>query len=50
MSPDGSIFMDAQPTTVEYLLKKGWKGEATQEIKSSPKKQAKAEVKENGSA
>ena len=49
ISPDGSSSIDAHPTRVEYLLKKGWKGEAIQETKSSPKKQAKAEVKENGS-
>jgi predicted HAD superfamily Cof-like phosphohydrolase len=48
ISPDGKDFIDAHPTRVEYLKKKGWKEEAAQEIKSSSKKQAKAEVKENG--
>jgi len=49
ISPDGSSFIDAHPTKVEYLKKKGWKEEAAQEIKSSSKKQPKGEVKENGS-
>ena len=48
ISPDGTSFINAHPTRVEYLQKKGWKEEAAQEIKSSSKKQAKAEVKENG--
>jgi len=48
ISPDGKDFIDAHPTRVEYLKKKGWKEEAAQQIKSSSKKQAKAEVNENG--
>lgn len=47
ISPDGKDFIDAHPTRVEYLKKKGWKEEAAQQIKSSSKKQAKAEVNEN---
>ena len=42
-SPDGKTSIDAHPSKVESLLKKGWKEEAT-ESKSSSKK----EVKENG--
>ena len=41
-SPDGKTSIDAHPSKVESLLKKGWKEEATN--KSSYKK----EVKENG--
>ena len=48
ISPDGTSFIDAHPTRVAYLQKKGWKEEAAQQLKSSSKKQAKAEVKENG--
>jgi|TARA_B110000093_G_C12934047_1_gene394908 hypothetical protein len=48
ISPDGTGFIDAHPTKVEYLLSKGWKHGEAAENKSSPKKQAKAEVKENG--
>ena len=44
-SPDGKISIDAHSSRVESLLNKGWKEEATKEIKSSSKK----EVKENGS-
>ena len=48
ISPDGKDFIDAHPTRVEYLKKKGWKEEAAQEIKYSSKKQVKAEENENG--
>ena len=41
-SPDGKTSIDAHPSKVESLLKKGWKEEATNN--SSSKK----EVKENG--
>ena len=47
ISPNGKDHIDAHPSKVAYLLKKGWKEEAAQEIKSSSKKQAKAEVNEN---
>ena len=50
ISPDGTSFIDAHPTKVEYFEKKGWKHGDAAESKPSPKKQAKAEVKENGSA
>tara|TARA_R110001606_G_scaffold69555_1_gene158972 strand:- start:692 stop:850 length:159 start_codon:yes stop_codon:yes gene_type:complete len=38
ISPDGSSSIDAHPTRVEYLLKKGWKGEAIQETQIFSKK------------
>tara|TARA_R110000851_G_scaffold77827_4_gene171735 strand:+ start:255 stop:404 length:150 start_codon:yes stop_codon:yes gene_type:complete len=44
-SPNGKVSIDAHPSRVESLLNKGWKEEATKDIKSSSKK----EVKENGS-
>ena len=47
ISPNGKDFIDAHPTRVEYLKKKGWKEEAAHENTSSSKKQEKADVKEN---
>lgn len=46
VSPDGNVFINAHPSKVESLLKKGWKEEAAQkEIKSSSKK-FKTKIKE----
>jgi len=38
ISPDGTSFIDAHTTKVEYLLSKGWKHGEAAENKSSPKK------------
>jgi len=43
ISPNGKVSIDAHPAKVESLLKKGWKEEAAQEIKSSSKKSKKLE-------
>jgi hypothetical protein len=44
ISPNGKVSINAHPSKVEDLLKKGWKEEAAQkEIKSSSKKSKKLE-------
>ena len=45
--PDGKVSVKAHPAKVEHYMNMGWKEEAAQEIKSSSKKQAKAEVENN---
>jgi len=48
ISPDGKVSVKAHPSKVEHYMNMGWKEEAAQEIKSSSKKQAKAEVNDDG--
>ena len=43
ISPDGTSFIDAHPTKVEYLLSKGWKHGEAAENRCLPPREKKRE-------